>query len=367
MNRASALMLLVFSTAGCLRTAEERALEDELVGVAEADGLHVSVAGGLAAVRAIDAGALSLWASAPALDIRLISAADVPAFKLIIDNCMPASELAAATIGGAFLAAFAAPPRRPTLCAWTLALPAGVSDLHVAPPDADRPGNWRFAVVNDAHGAAQLADFFPRLAQDRELRFLLSAGDFTEEGGRTSLEELQRRLADLPIPFYATIGNHELGIFGSAAEGWHELFGRHSSHFHFRSVAFTLVDSAGGSIDPIVYDELGGWLAGGEPQVFITHYPPLDPDGLRNGSFRGRSEAAKLLARLAGAGVDLCLYGHIHAYMAFANAGIQAFVSGGGEPAVPALGGIGRHHLSIEVDAGGRFAVHPVLFREPAE
>jgi hypothetical protein len=59
---------------------------------------------------------------------------------------------------------------------------------------------------------------------------------------------LERRLAELPVPFYATIGNHELGIFGSAAEGWHDLFGRHSSHFHFRSIAFALVDTAGGSV-----------------------------------------------------------------------------------------------------------------------
>jgi hypothetical protein len=35
------------------------------------------------------------------------------------------------------------------------------------------------------------------------------------------------------------------------------------------------------------------------------HIPPLDPTGVRNGAFASRSEAAKLLARLAEGGVDL--------------------------------------------------------------
>lgn len=358
MRRISALVLLAASAAACLRTAEERAAQDEQVGVAEAGGVRASVAGGLAAVRAFDGASLSLWAQAPALDIELAAASAVPAFVLAVDNCMPASELAASA-GGAPIAAAAAPPARPTLCAWRLALPAGVSRLRVAPAGADVPGAFRFAVISDTQGPAQLADFFPALARDRELRFLVSTGDLTEEGGRAALEDLQRRLADLPVPLYATVGNHELGVTGTAAEGWHELFGRHSSHFHFRATAFTLVDSAGGSVDPLVYGALDGWLEGGDPHVFITHHPPLDPDGLRNGAFRSRSEAAKLLARLAGAGVDLCLYGHIHTYLAFANAGIPAFISGGGEPAASGLGGVGRHYLSLDVDSG-RFAVHPV-------
>ena len=60
------------------------------------------------------------------------------------------------------------------------------------------------------------------------------------------------------------------------------------------------------------------------------HIPPVDPIGVRNGSFANRNEAAKLLTRLARGGVDLTLYGHIHSYYAFENAGIPAHISGGG-------------------------------------
>jgi hypothetical protein len=37
-----------------------------------------------------------------------------------------------------------------------------------------------------------------------------------------------------------------------------------------------------------------------------------------------------VLAELAKEGVDIALYGQIHSYYAFANAGIPAYISGGG-------------------------------------
>jgi 3',5'-cyclic-AMP phosphodiesterase len=118
-------------------------------------------------------------------------------------------------------------------------------------------------------------------------------------------------------------------------------------------VRFTLLDSAGAMIDPLVYDWLDEWLAAGgnETHVVAMHIPPRDPSGTRNGGFASRNEAAKLLNRFQSQGVDLTLYGHIHTYISFDNAGIPAFISGGGG-AIPNRGdGIGRHFMVIEVDA----------------
>jgi 3',5'-cyclic-AMP phosphodiesterase len=81
------------------------------------------------------------------------------------------------------------------------------------------------------------------------------------------------------------------------------------------------------------------------------HIPPLDPTGVRNGAFASRSEAATLLGRLAESGVDLTLYGHIHSYYEFDNAGIPAFISGGGGAIPERFDDIGRHFMVIEAGA----------------
>jgi hypothetical protein len=55
-------------------------------------------------------------------------------------------------------------------------------------------------------------------------------------------------------------------------------------------------------------------------------------------------------ATLAGGHVDLTLYGHIHSYYPFSNAGIPAYISGGGGAIPERFDGIGRHYLTIDVD-----------------
>ncbi len=80
------------------------------------------------------------------------------------------------------------------------------------------------------------------------------------------------------------------------------------------------------------------------------HIPPLDPVGTRNGAFASRAEASRLLGLLAEANVDLTLYGHVHSFYAYANAGIPAYISGGGGAVPERLDGIGRNFLTIDVD-----------------
>ena len=80
------------------------------------------------------------------------------------------------------------------------------------------------------------------------------------------------------------------------------------------------------------------------------HIPPLDPVGVRNGSFSSRAEANKLLSRLAAGHVDLTVYVHVHSYYAYANAGIPAFITGGGGAIPERMDGIGRHFLVFDAD-----------------
>ena len=102
----------------------------------------------------------------------------------------------------------------------------------------------------------------------------------------------------------------------------------------------------------VVTGWLDDWLALGRSQLHIVsmHIAPLDPVGTRSGSFASRNEANKLLAKLADGRVDLTLYGHIHSYYAFSNAGIPAHIAGGGGAIPERMDGIGRHFLAIDVD-----------------
>jgi Icc-related predicted phosphoesterase len=129
-------------------------------------------------------------------------------------------------------------------------------------------------------------------------------------------------------------------------------FGRSSFRFLYAGIQFTFIDSGSAALDPMVYDWLTGWIDEGRNRthVVLMHIPPIDPIGVRNGSFADRNEAAKLLAKLAEGNVDLTLYGHIHSYYSFSNAGIPAYISGGGGSIPERFDGIGRHYLTVDVD-----------------
>jgi predicted phosphodiesterase len=314
--------------------------------------MSVRVEGGLAAVRRIRAGEVVLWGSAPALRFRVELSEDAPReFRLELQNCVPDGELSveSAPPGVVLLSQ---PSSVLTRQVWSVSASApGSMGLRFAPRDLEAPGRFRFAVLSDIQEALdRLSDIHDKLNAEPEIRFLLGAGDLTERGTRAELERYQRELRKLKVPYFTTLGNHELGQDPTL---WHAYFGRGSFHFDFRGVAFTLLDSASATIDPLVYDWLDTWLAGAGARVHIVgmHIPPVDPIGVRNGSFANRNEAAKLLTRLARGGVDLTLYGHIHSYYGFENAGIPAHISGGGGAIPERFDGIGRHFLVVDVDA----------------
>ncbi len=342
---------LAVALGGCVRPAEERALKDLAVGRAEGGGLSVVVEEGLAAVRGLESGALTLWGNAPAFRVRATAAAGASEWwTLVVRNAMPDAELTAEA-GGEPLEMEAGPALMPTTKTWRVRLPVGSeARLTVAPPDWETPGPFRFVALADVQEALpRVGDIYERMNQDDGLRFIFFSGDLTESGSREQLEEFQQRLETSRIPLYATLGNHET-FLGEVP--YHELVGRGSQHFTFRGVRFTMLDTANGTVDPLMEEQLDGWLEAGREAVHVVgmHIAPLDPIGLRNGSFSSRNEAAALVGKLARAGVDLTLYGHVHSYYAFSNAGIPAYISGGGGAIPETFDGVGRHYLTVEVD-----------------
>jgi Icc protein len=339
-------LLLALLATGCLEVAEDRAQREDEIGQARADGIEARVEDGLGSVQRLDRSGLVLWGSAPAFVVHLTFGPDAPqSFILTVDNAMPDAVVrgAEATLmEGAF-----ATQRR-----FLLVPPAGGGELvlTIGPLDAGAPGIFRFAVLADVQEAiGRVQDIYARMNEEPGLRFVVFNGDLTQWGNAEELERFQRELRGLHVPLFATLGNHELGSGGPA---FHRLFGRGSFRYVFRGVQVTMLDSASATIASTTYKRLAGWLDEGRTRLHLVgmHIPPIDPVGTRNGAFASRPEAARLLAMLAGGGVDLTVYGHIHSYYSFWNAGIPALISGGGGAIPERFDGIGRHFLVIDAD-----------------
>jgi predicted phosphodiesterase len=351
-------LALALSFASCLRPAEDRAERDQNVGHARVATLRVDVQDGLAAVRSLTEHELVLWGSAPGFELVLHAEAPQQ-LELEVQNCLPEAQLR--VIAGATTLTALGSDAVPTRQRWQLQLEAGETRLALAAPDAQSNTPFEFALLSDVQEAIdRVSDVFDKINEQPGTRFLLGAGDLTQRGSREELERYQRELLRLKVPYFTTLGNHELG---ASPDLYHDYFGRSSFHFRFHGVAFTLLDDGSASLDPLVYDWLDSWLAEarGDVHVVAMHIPPIDPIGVRNGSWASRSEAAKLLGRLAEGHVDVTLYGHIHSYYEFDNAGIPAFISGGGGAIPERFDGIGRHFMLFQADPSRGTTAHGIV------
>jgi len=338
---------------GCLRAAEERAERDREVGHARADALSVDVKDGHAAILALEAEQVTLWGSVPAFEFSIENSSSAPrTIELSVHNAMPTAELrqTSGATGEISAEAWSAPTR----VRWRVRIPAAATTgFALRPPDHDARDGFEFGLLSDVQEAiGGFHEMVDRVNEETNVRFVLGAGDLISEGTRAELERFQAELERMDVPYFATLGNHELG---EEPTPYHDLFGRGNYSFVFHGVRFTLLDSASATLDPLVYDWLGEWLDRGRGQTHVVamHIPPFDPSGTRQGAFASKNEAAKLLNQLALHDVDLTLYGHIHTYIHFENAGIDAHIAGGGG-AIPNRGdGIGRHYLVVKLGPSG--------------
>lgn len=340
----SALWLVL--CAACTRVGDDRPLTEDLVGTASLTDATVTVVDGLAAVRDLSDRRIELWATAPAIAIDVtIGSTGAGAWTLIVRNSLPDAVLA---VDGTPVARD--PETRPTVGQFQLVLAAGTHRLVLAPPDADRLERYRVAAMADIQTALPTVhQVFAAINEIPDARFVIAMGDITQRAEVEEFDLFEQQLGTLNIPFYTTIGNHELW---APFERYTERFGRADFQFGFKGATFTFADSGDAGLDPLVEDWLVGRLAAAASQtsVFLTHIPPLDPVGARYGAFRSSRDGHRLVSRLVENGVDLALYGHIHTYVPYENAGIPSYISGGGG-AEPMRGdGIDRHFLMVELD-----------------
>lgn len=343
---------MLLSLDGCVSSPGERAALDEQVGKGSTDGARVVVEHGHAVVRDLTPGSMTLWSSTPTWRATL-ELEEATAWTITVDNALADATLRAITSAGE-------PPvtilegERITQRVFAIDLPAGNTTLQLETRDQRDRSVFRIALMSDIQDAVDdVQDMFDAIENEPDVRFLLGAGDLAQNGGRDELLRIQRELEQFDLPYYTTLGNHDIRDTGA----WQELYGRGNTSFVFRDVRFTLLDSAAASVEPKVYEWLDGWLAEGAGATHVVgmHIPPLDPVGVRNGGFGSRHEAGKLVTKLAAGGVDLTVYGHIHSYYRFENASIPAVISGGGGAIPERLDGIGRHFAVIDLGADAGF------------
>ena len=347
-------LIACLSLTGCLRPGEDRARLDRTIGQAEAEGLRVSVEEGLAAVRSLTPGAVELWAQAPVFHMSLEATEAEGEWTITLLNGMSAAVLTAEDEGGEPGEVRQVSQPRPTVQVWSVPLtPGRPLSVRYGALSADAPLTYRYAVLSDIQeDVPDVGDIFTRMNADPTLQFVVSAGDLVSRGYRSELYRFQREMEALNIPLYATPGNHERGV---DEHPWAEIFGRGSFQWRYQGSCFTFADSSAATLDPIVYDWLAGWLdrCRDRPHAFLTHVPPIDPEGGRSGGWRSRKEAAKLFAMLGRGQVDVAFYGHVHSYYNFSNGTVDAFISGGGGAIPERLDGIGRHYLVVETTPVG--------------
>lgn len=347
------LLLCGVVIAACFRPASVRTAADASVGHLHAGAISIDVDDGLATVHPLTDSSFWMWAQSPVWRAH-IDAKTAVTIDLDLRNLLPDAKL---RLDGQEVpalspdAALAVTRKRARLD-----LSAGTHTLEVGPDDATSAAPFRFGLLSDVQEAiGRVGDIYSLMAEDPSLRFVMSAGDLADKGKPEELAHFQDLLLQLPVPFFAACGNHDIA---SSETAFRDVFGRGNFHFVYRGVHFTVMDSASATLDPEAYSDLEGWLNLGQSSVHVTvmHVPPFDPVGGRNASFGDRDEAAMLVEKLARGNVDLSLYGHIHSFYRFEHAGIPVVISGGGGAHPERLDDIGRHYVTVDVSRAGVIA-----------
>lgn len=341
---------LVFA---CTGVADDRTERDESVGHYDVAGVKVDVDEGLAVVREANGEHVMLWSSAP-LWTATVQGNFTDTYEVEVHNLVPGSALTATGPNDEALAVTLIDEPRSTVRRFSVAARGDRVELALVPPQSSKSGSFQFAVLSDIQSAVtEVRKILLRISDEPEVDFVLSVGDLTDLGTKDQLEFFESKLRMLKVPFYTTLGNHEL--FFSDKPPFQDLFGRANFHFHYRGVAFSFVDSASATLSPLAHHWLMEWLEHDRSRthVFATHMPLVDPFGVRGGGFASRIEAHQLVAKLAEGRVDAAFYGHIHSFCAFSTAGIPSYISGGGGGRPELLDGVGRHYLMVKIDDNG--------------
>jgi 3',5'-cyclic AMP phosphodiesterase CpdA len=196
--------------------------------------------------------------------------------------------------------------------------------------------------------------------------FIFHCGDLTPFGQENQYNAVLTTLESSTVPFYATVGNHDIRLGGNVR--YEEAFGPSTYSFNLGPAHFSVVNTSSGTIPQ---EELA-WLeedlsqSQSEWKVVFTHIPPFDPREGENHSMVDEVAANQLMNLLQTSEVDAFFAGHIHMFNLTTLDGVLYAISGGAGASLYAdeeSGGF-YHYLNVTINQEGLF-VEPILLNPP--
>lgn len=168
----------------------------------------------------------------------------------------------------------------------------------------------RFAVVGPTTGDEILLELRDQF-RAADVDFVVLLGDNAPSADERGLGALERTSIRLGAPVVVVAGPRELEA--SEGEEFLRRFGPHDHTWSLKGARFFSFYTALGALGPRGFERLDTFLVelneGLDPAdppgplVGVTHTPPLDPDGLRDGGFRSDVEGARVVSLLQQHGV----------------------------------------------------------------
>lgn len=183
------------------------------------------------------------------------------------------------------------------------------------------PLHFTFAVMADVQVRAENRHLLTRFKSDvagNGIEFFVVLGDLTEDGTSAEYTAVKADLASVGIPYYATVGNHDL--FQAPADGgwngWKSNFGAATYAVTIaNAVRFLFLDSASGEIGSRQFEWLESQLktpTAAPITIVGTHFPIYDSITPIMWRLSSVAERYKLVSMLDSYGVYAFISGHIH-------------------------------------------------------
>lgn len=177
-----------------------------------------------------------------------------------------------------------------------------------------------------------LEKIFEDAAGERPL-FVFNSGDLVNNGTHEELQEHMDAVADLPVPYFTALGNHDTTRHEHKADAYVELFGPTYYSFEYGNSFFIVLDNGTGYVSRKQLKWLHTALQKGKEfaHTFVfAHYPPFDPRRGHHHCMKPFVGGVGALMRLLKDGdIDFFFAGHLHAYYEIERNGVNYIISGG--------------------------------------
>ncbi|MEO0080565.1 MAG: metallophosphoesterase [candidate division WOR-3 bacterium] len=226
---------------------------------------------------------------------------------------------------------------------------------HWPGPVLVNPDSFRFAVLTDLHfGCPESArlGWFKSEAVRLGVDFFLVLGDITENGRAEEYDAARHRLDSLAIPYYATIGNHDL----YQRDGWSSFLS------HFGPSCYSVVigerlrliflDTGDGRLGQTQFEWLEDELQNAEAvKVVATHFPICEGAVPLPGRLASTAERYKLISLLERSGVRAYIAGHTHGFRRTRIENLDHFIAGSMAPKKLDYGRPGFLYFTVLADS----------------